>query len=586
MFCIKCGAENPDNAKFCQKCGQKIPQEEPLENDIAEGDSAETQEQPEEQKKKVQEQNRRRQIIIGGAIALAAVIICIVALVVYNGQKASRYSGKMETADKYLQEMEYQKAEAAYLDAIKIDPKKEEPYIQLADLYTKQGRNEEAVNILKQGEKKTSGKKVKKKLAAINATEPYRIYLDETLIPKEGLADIGEFTDDGINKLGMISAWNGDLNGDGTDEMITTASQSYHTTDVRIALYGMKEGQTVKMDELTSKETDDTQGEYVSYGDSITEVFLKKHKGKFYLAIWSYGAGQGYSSFGTILRVYEINQKIKELARIKSSYYRGDSSLTINGDTVFSWKDGEYADAEAEALELEKRLKQGVDAAKESLSDFGMEDKVELSRDDGIDADIQVKGYDADNDSEYGISNMERKQNGEYDSENEHPVMEMLIEDFTGIRDRQNSGSDSTDSAIKPGKLAQCLNEKRSVIEETFGQLSDSGEYWNGGEGFSFKEDYKDVIVYFQVVPDALETEDLCTGISGPASQLLEGVGDSAIPIKDFESQCGIPLDAGGEGENDYYGEFDDGTRIILYGVEDGITGESIISILPAKDSI
>ena len=93
MFCIKCGAENPDNAKFCQKCGQKIPQEEPLENDIAEGDSAETQEQPEEQKKKVQEQNRRRQIIIGGAIALAAVIICIVALVVYNGQKASRYSG-------------------------------------------------------------------------------------------------------------------------------------------------------------------------------------------------------------------------------------------------------------------------------------------------------------------------------------------------------------------------------------------------------------------------------------------------------------------------------------------------------------
>ena len=422
----------------------------------------------------------------------------------------------METADKYLQEMEYKKAEAAYLEAIKIDPKKEEPYIQLADLYTKQGRNEEAVKILKQGEKKTSGKKVKKKLAAISSTEPYRIYLDETLIPKEGLADIGEFTDDGINKLGMISAWNGDLNGDGTDEMITTASQSYHTTDVRIALYGMKEEKIVKIDELASKETEDTQDEYVSYGDSMTEVFLKKHKGKFYLAVSSFGAGQGYSSFGTILKVYEINQKIKELARIESFYYRGDSSLAVNGDTVFSWKDEEYADTQAG--ELEKRMKQGVDAAKEALSAYGMEDKVELPSDDGFGMDIQVKGYNADNDSEYGISNMERKQNGEYDSENEHPVMEMLIEDFTGIRDRQNSNSDSTDSAIKLGKLVQCLNEKRSVIEEMFGQLSDSGEYWNGGEGFSFKEGYEGVNVYFPSVADSPETEDICSGIGGPAS--------------------------------------------------------------------
>ena len=62
------------------------------------------------------------------------------------------------------------KAEESYLSAIKVDPKEEEPYLSLADLYVSQEEYDKAIAILEQAEKNTSNEStaVKDKKNQIN----------------------------------------------------------------------------------------------------------------------------------------------------------------------------------------------------------------------------------------------------------------------------------------------------------------------------------------------------------------------------------------------------------------------------------
>lgn len=134
MFCEKCGAQLKEGDKFCGVCGAEV-------QDFQEPSAAAGQEK---HGKKV------RWIIIGAAvIGLAAVAALGFAL--KQGKEKRDYENYLADGDKYLEELDYEKAEDAYLSAISIDPKQEEPYLGLADLYIYQGRYEEARNILDQG---------------------------------------------------------------------------------------------------------------------------------------------------------------------------------------------------------------------------------------------------------------------------------------------------------------------------------------------------------------------------------------------------------------------------------------------------
>ena len=44
MYCSKCGEEIPDNSKFCRKCGNKIKNEENLEETAKDTTAEETKE--------------------------------------------------------------------------------------------------------------------------------------------------------------------------------------------------------------------------------------------------------------------------------------------------------------------------------------------------------------------------------------------------------------------------------------------------------------------------------------------------------------------------------------------------------------
>lgn len=55
---------------------------------------------------------------------IAVVIAIVISLVfVFNRKDTKEYDNRLEQAQKYVEEMDYKRAETAYLEAIKIDSK-------------------------------------------------------------------------------------------------------------------------------------------------------------------------------------------------------------------------------------------------------------------------------------------------------------------------------------------------------------------------------------------------------------------------------------------------------------------------------
>lgn len=87
--------------------------------------------------------------VIGGlAMILIAVITMLCLLRFSNGRK---FDDQISLGDKYLQEMNYEDAELAYLEAISINRKDQKGYVKLANLYITTGELEEAKDVLKTG---------------------------------------------------------------------------------------------------------------------------------------------------------------------------------------------------------------------------------------------------------------------------------------------------------------------------------------------------------------------------------------------------------------------------------------------------
>lgn len=163
MYCKQCGTQNKESANFCEKCGSPL-ETQSLEN---QGILIKTTTENSEEMGAGNNKKRKKRIMII-AIALATIVACVIGVTLYsNNQKQAQYMGKLETGDKYLQKLDYEKAETAYLEAIEIQPKRDSAYIKLADVYVVQNKYDEAINILKTGEEKAGGEKIEDKLKEV-----------------------------------------------------------------------------------------------------------------------------------------------------------------------------------------------------------------------------------------------------------------------------------------------------------------------------------------------------------------------------------------------------------------------------------
>lgn len=81
------------------------------------------------------------------------IAIGISGVLIKKNSEAKKYTENLANGNKFLEELEYKKAEESYLQAIKVKPKEKEPYLKLADVYVETEQYDKAEDILNQAEK-------------------------------------------------------------------------------------------------------------------------------------------------------------------------------------------------------------------------------------------------------------------------------------------------------------------------------------------------------------------------------------------------------------------------------------------------
>lgn len=111
----------------------------------------------------------KKKSVIAGAV-IVAVCIAVFALLAGGGSSARRIAELLDLGNKYLTEQDYEQAVVTFQEAIEIDPKCEEAYRGLADVYVAMGDYESAMDILQQGIAQTGSEELTAYLEEIRET--------------------------------------------------------------------------------------------------------------------------------------------------------------------------------------------------------------------------------------------------------------------------------------------------------------------------------------------------------------------------------------------------------------------------------
>lgn len=93
----------------------------------------------------------KKQTVIIFPIVIIILSILVSLVFVFNNANTKNYDNKLQEAQKYVEEMDYKRAETAYLEAIKIDSKQPKAYLKLADVYVADEQADKAIKILNKG---------------------------------------------------------------------------------------------------------------------------------------------------------------------------------------------------------------------------------------------------------------------------------------------------------------------------------------------------------------------------------------------------------------------------------------------------
>ena len=177
MFCKNCGKQIKDDAHFCPHCGKGVGLSDEIQSKI---------------NSTYMKKKRAKWPLV---LAFFVFVISVGIAMSYVGRKAdnvkknNNYQALVDAGNKYIEDLDYEKAEDKYLKAISIEPKKKEPYIKLADLYMAQGKQKKATNILKKAVKNIDTEESEE----IQQRYDLYTYVDKVLIPKEGQCKEGKY---------------------------------------------------------------------------------------------------------------------------------------------------------------------------------------------------------------------------------------------------------------------------------------------------------------------------------------------------------------------------------------------------------
>lgn len=350
MYCPECGKYNEDRASFCRFCGARLEdntgaqtpqgavnpggypeqaaqniqqyQNIPLNQDGQQYQNAQPDQaiqpnqavQPNQvmqsgqtiqpdmnkaddgQNRPVKKKGKKIWLIIAAVLVLAAAAVAAVFLWILPQQKEKNYKANIADGNRYLEEMDYKKAEDSYLAAIEIEPKEPEPYLKLAEIYEVQNEPEKVVEILKKGTENTDSPEIQEKYDLYS-------YVQDVLIPEEGQVEEGEYICSYIEQPWANTAWVGldpvhsekgiltsrirDFDNDGKDELFVLSlkndAREYDYTrveqnEVIMRMYESRDGEIVLTDETSAL------CPVLGDGDSETSgIFLYENEGQTYI---------------------------------------------------------------------------------------------------------------------------------------------------------------------------------------------------------------------------------------------------------------------------------------------------------------
>lgn len=148
MKCPKCKKNNANDALFCEFCGTKLSSQNKQQS-LNDNQNIIIVNNKKKLKKGKSKKDRKKVYIIG-AIAIVLAIIATAIAIFFAMQNATekRYNDKIAQAQKYVEVLDYNKAEDAYLEAIEIDPKLPQAYVEVSDVYVVQQKTDQAIDIL------------------------------------------------------------------------------------------------------------------------------------------------------------------------------------------------------------------------------------------------------------------------------------------------------------------------------------------------------------------------------------------------------------------------------------------------------
>ena len=161
MYCPNCGNYNEEDADFCGSCGSPLQNvtegrtgagNEQLNGDFSENGTGQSLQGPQSAAPAApvpgKKKSKKIWLILAAVFVVAAAAAAVVFLWILPQQQEKRYTALVDEGNRYLEEMDYEKAEDVFLEAIAIEPRKEEPYVKLVNLYLDTGETEKAKQII------------------------------------------------------------------------------------------------------------------------------------------------------------------------------------------------------------------------------------------------------------------------------------------------------------------------------------------------------------------------------------------------------------------------------------------------------
>ena len=237
MYCRNCGAQIPEGNRFCENCGTPVP--DLMQSGSAEDAKAGT--------GLILHHGMRKRTIILVAVIAALVIGGIaggITAAVSLHHASGTYQDKIDEGNQYLDSEQYDDALSAFDDAIAIEPKKPDGYIGKANVQSRQGKHQDAIETLTVGKKNVTDDAGLKEIDDLFQKET-RAYEGEwktayRQVLQDYEFDIRAYEDmeyGGVDDTTALC----DLNEDGTMELLFFAEEAENAL-YRLRIYTYRDG--------------------------------------------------------------------------------------------------------------------------------------------------------------------------------------------------------------------------------------------------------------------------------------------------------------------------------------------------------